>query len=649
MQTADNLGVGLGQIAEGAVPEGHGHPIFDGHGGGIEPQLSQTALDGDQSGGPIDLGSTIGQALVPTGFDGFLSAQAGGGGHAQQHAGGQGKHGRLETQRWRLGHQTVAMLRASDAPSGIDLQLQQAGLSHLLQLGTHGVDVQPQGGGDLGGGQRARGTDQLQIDGVARVVPKRLEQFKLWPTRSWHSAQTTSAQRIYTAVAVTIEPVTIPHDPAQPANAARSDSSTMAGPPATTELVLGLLRGVIDPELGADVVELGMIRAAVVDPDGRVDITVALTTAGCPLRAQIQKDIKHRVGTAPGVTSVKLHWTEMTAQERTTAMGKARWNARENAPETAIPATTRVIGIASGKGGVGKSSVTVNLAVALAQRGLRIGVLDADIWGFSVPRMLGLDGRLGAVPGEKKMVPNLRVVPGRNGGPGGVLEVVSMGLLTDDETDALMWRGLMLNRAVQHFLEDVRWGQLDYLLIDLPPGTGDVQMGLARMLPRTELLVITTPALAAQKVAARAATMARKSYLRVAGVVENMSAFVTPDGTSYALFGQGGGQALADDIGVALLASLPLDASVAAAGDGGKPVALGDGPMARAFAALAEVIVTEAVPPVDVSGCSARLLDAMAAAFPVIAADPAGPPEPAVTDKTDATGDPAEVLTPTTR
>ncbi len=409
-------------------------------------------------------------------------------------------------------------------------------------------------------------------------------------------------------------------------------------PPPSTEHVLGLLRGVVDPELGADVVELGMIRSVDVSASGEVAITVALTTAGCPLRAQIQKDIKHRVGTTPGVSKVSLTWGEMTASERATAMGKARWNARENAPETAIPATTRVIGIASGKGGVGKSSVTVNLAVALAQRGLRIGILDADIWGFSVPRMLGVEGRLQAHGGEKKMLPNLRQVPmrstlkphdlgegpaegqGSGGAAGvvaqeGVIEVVSMGLLTDDETDALMWRGLMLNRAVQHFLEDVQWGPLDYLLIDLPPGTGDVQMGLARMLPRTELIVVTTPALAAQKVAARAATMARKSYLRVAGVIENMSAFVAPDGQRYALFGEGGGAALAQEIGVPLLATLPIDASVAAGGDGGQPVALGSGPMADAFAELAEVVVTDAVPPVDVSGCSARLVDAMAAAF----------------------------------
>jgi ATP-binding protein involved in chromosome partitioning len=379
--------------------------------------------------------------------------------------------------------------------------------------------------------------------------------------------------------------------------------------------VVALLRGVIDPELGSDVVDLGMIRHAAIDEHGAVEVTVALTIAGCPLRAQLQRDIRTRVGSAPGVTSVTITWSEMTADERTATMARARLNAQERAPQTAIPSTTRVIGVASGKGGVGKSSVTVNLAVALARRGLRIGVLDADIWGFSVPRMLGVEGRLAAVPGEKKMVPNERTVPGRDGGPDGTLEVVSMGLLTDDETDALMWRGLMLNRAVQHFLEDVRWGRLDYLVIDLPPGTGDVQMGLARMLPRTELLVVTTPALAAQKVAARAATMARKSHLRVAGVIENMSVFVAPDGTRHALFGSGGGQALADEVGAPLLASLPLDASVAGGGDSGRPVALGDGPLADAFAQLAEVVVTEAVPPVDVSGCSARLLDAIEVAL----------------------------------
>ena len=252
--------------------------------------------------------------------------------------------------------------------------------------------------------------------------------------------------------------------------------------------VMALLRGVIDPELGSDIVELGMAKGVDVSPDGRVVVTIALTTAGCPLRAQLQRDVKARVESLPGVTSVKLDWTELSAEEKAAAMAKARWNVREQAPDTAVPASTRVLAIASGKGGVGKSSVTVNLAAALAAKGFAVGVLDADIWGFSVPRMLGIEGRLaGATTGERKIAPNIKPL-GR-----GRLEVVSMGLLVDDEGDALMWRGLMLNRAVQHFLEDVDWGDLDYLLIDMPPGTGDVQMGLARMLPRTEMIIVTTP------------------------------------------------------------------------------------------------------------------------------------------------------------
>jgi ATP-binding protein involved in chromosome partitioning len=387
----------------------------------------------------------------------------------------------------------------------------------------------------------------------------------------------------------------------------------------TADDVLAVLRGVIDPELGSDIVDLGMARGATVDDAGNVTVTVALTTAGCPLRAQIQKDVKTRVATLPGVASVAITWTEMTQEQRSAAMAKARWNAKETAGTTAVPPTTKVICVASGKGGVGKSSVTVNLAAALAARGLKVGVLDADIWGFSIPRMLGVDGRLAVVPGEKRMRPNVRTLPAHQGG--GRLEVVSMGFLVENEDDALMWRGLMLNRAVQHFLEDVVWSDdLDYLLIDMPPGTGDVQMGLARMLPRAEMLIVTTPALAAQKVAARAATMARKSYLRVCGVVENMSAFVTPAGERFALFGQGGGAALAADIGAPLLAQIPLQADVSAGGDTGNPVALdGDGPAARAFRDLGERLVTEAVPPVDMAGCSARLLAAFDAAL--IAAD----------------------------
>jgi ATP-binding protein involved in chromosome partitioning len=316
---------------------------------------------------------------------------------------------------------------------------------------------------------------------------------------------------------------------------------------------------------------------------------------------------------------LRLEWTELSSEEKTAAMAKARWNVREQAPDTAIPATTRVITVASGKGGVGKSSVTVNLAAALAAKGFTVGVLDADIWGFSVPRMLGVEGRLqGASDGERKIVPNLKPIGD------GLLKVVSMGFLVDNESDALMWRGLMLNRAVQHFLEDVAWGDMDYLLIDMPPGTGDVQMGLARMLPRAEMIIVTTPAVSAQKVAIRAATMARKSYLRIAGVIENMSSFRCEHGVDHALFGVGGGEALARDAGVPLLGTIPIEASVAAGGDAGEPVALGEGPAAEAFRAIAERLVDEAVPPVAMAGCSARMLDAAVAALDEL--DAAVPP-----------------------
>jgi ATP-binding protein involved in chromosome partitioning len=373
-----------------------------------------------------------------------------------------------------------------------------------------------------------------------------------------------------------------------------------------------LLRGVIDPELGSDIVDLGMVRDATIDDDGRVVVTIALTTSGCPLRAQIQRDIRTRIGSVPGVAEVKLEWTEMTQAEKTRAMEKARFNVSQRDEDTAIGPLTRVVLVASGKGGVGKSSVTANLAAALADRGLKVGVLDADVWGFSIPRMLGVSGRLeGRKEGERKvMLPIERKIGD------GVVRIVSMGFLVEDEESALMWRGLMLNRGVQHFLQDVVWGDdLDYLLVDMPPGTGDVQMGVAKMVPRAEVVVVTTPALAAQKVATRAVSMARKSFLRVAGVIENMSAFTDPHGEVHALFGTGGGQALADDAGVPLLGQIPIEPLVSAGGDVGEPEVLGSSPAAQAFRDIAERLVTEAVPPAELAGCSARMMDLAVAAL----------------------------------
>jgi ATP-binding protein involved in chromosome partitioning len=371
---------------------------------------------------------------------------------------------------------------------------------------------------------------------------------------------------------------------------------------------MGLLRGVIDPELGSDIVELGMAKGAKVDEDGHVDLDIALTTSGCPLRAQIQKDIRSRLTSLPGVTRVTISWGELTQEERSEAMSKARFNVSQDAPDTAVPPTTKVIMIASGKGGVGKSSMTTNLAAALAETGFSVGVMDADIWGFSVPRMLGVDGDL--IAAEGKIKPLIREIGD------GHLEIVSMGFLVAQQDSALMWRGLMLNRAVQHFCQDVAWSDdLDYLLIDMPPGTGDVQMGLAKMLPRAEMIIVTTPAGNAQKVAARVADMGRKNYLRIVGVIENMSEFVAPDGSRHALFGSGGGQALADDIGVPLLGSVPIESGVSEGGDIGEPAVLRDGPAAEVIRSIARAISEEHVPPVEMAGCSARMLDAAMAAL----------------------------------
>jgi ATP-binding protein involved in chromosome partitioning len=404
-----------------------------------------------------------------------------------------------------------------------------------------------------------------------------------------------------------------PDDPGAPVH------QPVVGPPPGVDDVRAMLRGVIDPELHADIVELGMVDDIRVESDGSVMVRVALTTAGCPLRTQIKQDVESKVRGLPGVTAIAVEYGEMTAEQKSAAMQRARWNAREHAAPTEVPSTTRVIAIASGKGGVGKSSVTVNLAASLASRGLTVGVLDADIWGFSVPRMLGIEGRLGGTEG--KITPNMVDVPNTTGNQGtdgqpGLLKVVSMGFLVDDEGTALMWRGLILTRALEQFLTDVRWGEMDYLLVDMPPGTGDIQMGLARMLPQAEMLVVTTPARAAQKVAVRVADMARRSYMKVIGVVENMSELVLPDGSRHAVFGRGGGDALAADIGAPVVARIPLEPAVSEGGDTGAPVVLStpESPAAAAFRELADRIATDLLPPIEMSGCTARIFDLIAQA-----------------------------------
>jgi ATP-binding protein involved in chromosome partitioning len=364
-----------------------------------------------------------------------------------------------------------------------------------------------------------------------------------------------------------------------------------------TEIESALQR-VIDPELGADIVDLGMVKDVRIDGD-RVTVRVALTIAACPLRDQIEKEVVRKLKAVPGVADVSIEIGAMSQEERSTLMDRARRRAREQAEPTMVHPSTRVVAVSSGKGGVGKSSLSANLALALSAQGHQVGLLDADIWGFSIPRILGLGGTRLMAGADRKIVPtNAKGI-----------QVVSTGLLLDDEDTALMWRGLMLSKALEQFLRDVRWSQsLDYLLLDMPPGTGDVQMALARLLPQAEMVVVTTPQLAAQKVAARVADMARRSHMPVVGVIENMSGFTAPDGEHYALFGSGGGQALADDLGVELLGQVPIDPRVAEGGDVGEPVVVAepDSPSAVAILAAAKSL-TELLPPIRDDSCSARL------------------------------------------
>ncbi|MCB2224987.1 MAG: Mrp/NBP35 family ATP-binding protein, partial [Actinobacteria bacterium] len=367
---------------------------------------------------------------------------------------------------------------------------------------------------------------------------------------------------------------------------------------ATTDEITSALRGVLDPELGVDVVELGMVRGVALD-GAAATIDLALTIASCPLRSQIEDDVVRKVTALPGVDSAEVRVTAMTERQRAELMGVARRTARDNAAPTMVHPTTRVIAVGSGKGGVGKSSLSVNLAAAIADAGFRVGVLDADIWGFSVPRMLGVTGQRLEAGDDRKIRPL----------DAGGIQLVSTGLMLDDEETALMWRGLMLSKALEQFLHDVAWDEaLDYLVIDMPPGTGDIQMALARLLPQAEMVVVTTPQKAAQKVATRVADMARRSYLPVVGVIENMSGFTADDGTHYDLFGRGGGQVLADGLGVPLIGQIPLDPVVVEGGDEGAPVVRShpDSPSARAVTAAA-VRLVELVPPAADETCTARI------------------------------------------
>ena len=358
---------------------------------------------------------------------------------------------------------------------------------------------------------------------------------------------------------------------------------------------------VLDPELGASIVELGMVGEITVDEAGHAVVRVSLTTVGCPLRAQIERDVREAALALDGVTGVELVMGVLDGPAKASLMRRARTIAQERAPLTSIPVQTPVLMIASGKGGVGKSSITANLAVALASTGRTIGVLDADIWGFSLARLLGVSGEVQARDG--KMLPLEREIGA------GRIKLLSMGLLADED-QALLWRGLMVQKAVAQFIEDADWSGIDYLLIDTPPGTGDIAMTLARLLPQMGQLLVTTPAMAAQRVAARAADFARKSNIRVLGVIENMSGFTCACGERHHLFGEGGGRDLSESLSVPLLAEIDFDPGISDAGDHGNPAVLieeSDGVLHR----LAERILTDVAPPAGAVGCSARMLDAL--------------------------------------
>jgi ATP-binding protein involved in chromosome partitioning len=371
----------------------------------------------------------------------------------------------------------------------------------------------------------------------------------------------------------------------------------------TKDQVTEALRSVIDPELRRDIVELEMVRSIDVHPNGVVDVMVSLTTPGCPIRSHFETGVANAIRGLDGVTGVNVTFDVLSGDEKA-ALGRKL--GRGGLPEGALAQVKNVICIGSGKGGVGKSSVTANLAAALAADGKQVGVLDADVWGYSQPRMLGVGAERPKVNAEHKLLP----IQAQDG-----ISVMSIGFFVEQDA-AVVWRGPMLHKALQQFLEDVDWGELDYLLIDLPPGTGDVSMTLAQLLPQAKFLIVTTPQPVAQKVAARSAEMAAKLKLEIAGVIENMSGFVTPGGERFQIFGEGGGQLLAEQLDVPLLAKIPLTMPLREQSDSGTPLVFAnpDDPAAQALRQGARGLI--ALSPIE--------LPVMQAPAPAAAPKPAG-------------------------
>jgi ATP-binding protein involved in chromosome partitioning len=347
----------------------------------------------------------------------------------------------------------------------------------------------------------------------------------------------------------------------------------------TRDQITESLRTVIDPELRRSIVELGMVRSIEIGEDGRVEVIVSLTTAGCPIRSHFEQAVTQQVAALDGVTSVAVGFDVLSDEEKGSlqkALGRGRL------PEGALAQVKNVICVASGKGGVGKSTMTANLAAALTAEGHPAGALDCDVYGYSIPRMLGVN-RKPDVNGERKILPLESA--------GGV-RVMSIGFFVE-ENSAVVWRGPMLHKAIQQFLEDVAWGDLEYLLLDLPPGTGDVSMTLAQLLPQAKFLIVTTPQPAAQSVARRGAEMASKFDLELLGVIENMSGFTTPGGERFTIFGEGGGQALADELDIPLLGKVPLSEPLREHADSGSPLVTAepDSPASQAIREAARGII----------------------------------------------------------
>jgi ATP-binding protein involved in chromosome partitioning len=365
---------------------------------------------------------------------------------------------------------------------------------------------------------------------------------------------------------------------------------TVAAPP-TSDEVTKALSGVNDPEIHRPITELGMVKGIDVARDGAVRVDIWLTVAGCPLRDKITRDVTAAVSKLDGVSRVRVELDVMSEEQRRELQGKLRGGRQEREIPFAQPASlTKVYAIASGKGGVGKSSVTVNLAAALAAAGQKVGVLDADIYGHSVPRMLGVTGRPTQVE-QMIMPPSAHDV-----------KVVSIGMFTTGNAP-VVWRGPMLHRAVQQFLGDVYWGDLDVLLMDLPPGTGDVAISVAQLVPTAELVVVTTPQLASSEVAERAGAIAVQTHQRIAGVIENMSWLPCPHcGEQVSVFGSGGGRAVADALTritgapVPLLGQVPIDVRLREGGDSGVPLVLSDpeAPAAQQLSRIAKNLVNRA-------------------------------------------------------